>query len=138
MPVIRVGPYPVDVDQGSSRPIVWAPVKVMVAIPVMRPPIPVVVVVMVDDPNSGWLSLEILNPNIAHIDGVSTRGHDMYFNGALYYMPAGRNVDGLRSSIRSEDEGISIKRSHMFEFDCSTLFTVGGFDPQPPCYVIIP
>ena len=137
MPVVPMGPYPMDVDQGSPRPIAWAPVKIVVAVPVMRPPIPVVVVVMVDYPDTGWLSLEILNPNTAHIDGVSTRSHEMNFNGALDYMPVGRNVDGLRSSMSSEDESISTKRGRGCVLVSSGLFTVGGLYPQPPCDVII-
>ena len=137
MPVVAMGPYPMDVDQGSPRPIAWAPVKIVVAIPVVRPPIPVVVVVMVDDPDSGWPSLEMLNANTAHIDAVSTRSHEMNFNGTLDYMADGRDVDGLRSSMSSEDERISTKRGRRFELVPPNVFTVGSLDPQPSCYVVI-
>jgi hypothetical protein len=137
MPVVPMGPYPMNVDQRSPRPIAWAPVKIVVAIPVVRPPIPIVVVVMVDDPDTGWPSLEILNPNTAHIDGVSTRSHEMNFNDPLDYMPVGRNIDGLRSSMSSEDESISTKRGGGFELVSSGLFTVGSLYPQPSCHVII-
>jgi hypothetical protein len=52
IPVIFVRPYPVHIDQGGSWPIAWTPVEVMVTIPIGRPSVPIVVVPMLDYPNS--------------------------------------------------------------------------------------
>jgi hypothetical protein len=111
MPVIRVRPYPVYINQGSFWPIVRTPVIVVVGVPIGRPPVPIVAIVVVNDLNSRWFLLEILDENMLNIKGIPARGHDMHFNSAIFHMPSSWNINSLRGSIISKDEGIATERS---------------------------
>jgi hypothetical protein len=110
----------------------------MVAVPIGRPSVPVVVVRMMDYLDSGRLFLEIFNSNRIHIEGISTRGHDMHFHCAVFHMSTGRNIDGLRNSIRSKDKGVSIEYDVVFGFYDAGLISIDRLNPQSSRCFIIP